>query len=111
MTVERDGAGENIRIVRFRTPTAIEFFNPLPPPQMLAHRGTWHAKTQSSGQVELIATREFLFREAPEYDGAWQRGFVARFRRRLEAIVENAALALAEAMPAAAGGGGHGYQE
>ncbi len=99
MAVRRDDAREDIRIVRFRRTNSIEFFNPVPPPQMSVHRGEWHVAAHRANEVELTARREFSFRVAPERGQAYQLDFISRFRSRLQAILDNAALVLEAASP------------
>ena len=93
MSVLRDGHVERIRIVRFRAPDAIDFFNPQPPDSMHFHRGSWEFQPGGApGQTTVIARREYeLIRdpsEAPDRYAARCLEFERRLEARLRALLE-----------------------
>lgn len=61
MSVLRDGAVEEVRIIRFRRGLDIEFFNPEPPPMMTWHRGAWRFRPLAGGCL-IAAEREYDLR-------------------------------------------------
>jgi hypothetical protein len=90
MTVDRDGAIEQIRVVRFRRGNDIEFFNPVPPPAMTYHVGLWRVTPLGDARSHVRIERAYDLQRRVESDVAFddrQRVYRAAFRERLEAIL------------------------
>lgn len=91
MEVERDGAVERVRTIRYRRPDGIELFSPQPPPMMAVHRGWWLFRERSGG-TEVTARRRYVLAAGhPDADG-----FRDRFSARLQAILDQFVAATAE---------------
>jgi hypothetical protein len=92
MAVEREGQLERIRIVRFREQHAIVFFNPVPPPMMGVHHGTWRFAPLADGGCLVEAYREYRLLRKPDesdHDHARRRVKFARgLRRRLALLLD-----------------------
>ena len=90
MTVDRDGAIERIRVVRFRRGSDIEFFNPVPPPAMTYHVGLWRVTPLGDARSHVRIERAYDLQRRVESDIAFdqrQHAYRAEFRARLEAIL------------------------
>lgn len=98
MTVERDGAEEHIRVVRFRRGDEVEFWNPIPPPAMTYHRGRWRVAPEGPARARVQIERDYdLWPRPGESDEALcarRATFEAAFRARLEAILAAVARSL-----------------
>ncbi len=90
MTVDRDGAIEQIRVVRFRRGNDIEFFNPVPPPAMTYHVGLWRVTPLGDAGSHVRIERAYELQRRVESDVAFdqrQRSYRAEFRERLVGIL------------------------
>lgn len=83
MDVERDGAVEQVRTVRYRRADRIEFFSPQPPPMMSRHIGMWHVSEGAEGTT-VRAIRRYDLRSAVDDPTTFDTNFAARLQRILD---------------------------
>ncbi|WP_432946253.1 SRPBCC family protein [Kribbella sp. CA-253562] len=89
MLVERDGRVERVRTVRYRRRREIELFSPDPPPGMRRHTGAWVFDPIATG-ARVTAVRHYELLPNGRADG-----FHERFGLRLQAILDQFAVAFA----------------
>lgn len=86
MSVRRNGQLECIRIVRFRSPASIEFFNPVPPPMMRHQRGSWEFHVGSNpNETLVVARRDYQLTRDDDESDAGYAARCAQFNERLVA--------------------------
>jgi hypothetical protein len=90
MLVERDGRTERVRTVRYRRSREIELFSPDPPPGMRRHTGAWVFDATRTGGARVTAVRHYELLPNGRPDG-----FHERFGLRLQAILDQFAVAFA----------------
>lgn len=83
MDVERDGAVEQVRTIRYRRTDRIEFFSPQPPPTMTRHIGMWHVSDGADGTT-VRAIRRYDLRDSIADPDAYDTNFAARLQRILD---------------------------